>query len=268
MILNATLCDYIRLTTFAIEDYQKMLETWNIVTAGAETEDARIMQYGGKQYAHGFLGTGMQNRRPHYLTHYSGTAAAIAWYTIMSHKWLDVRCTRLDAQITIPLPDQYKSMDLFQKLNGKLPYGRVVTLYKSGDGMDTIYLGKRATKNGRVTRIYVKEYVGGKALRWETEYKGDWSVQHWDYLQRGGTLEELLVAELESVGDIDFEPLATFYGLLRGKLPAPRPTAVETSNPTLDWLLKTVDPVLRRMLNDHDHGSKVRHWLELLLDWS
>src|SRR3990172_551937 len=268
MILNATLADYVRLTTFEAEDYNRMRDVWRVVLGDAETERANIMQYGGDSYAHGFLGTGLQKRRPHYLMHFSGTAAAIAYHTLETTNWLDVKCTRVDAQITIPLPEGYDSQELFNRLNGNLPHGRVVTLYKSGDGMDTVYLGKRATKNGRVTRIYVKEYIGGKALRFETEFKGEWSAQHWQYLTSGGTLENLLVSELESLGNIDFSPLATFYAMVGHKLPAPRPIAVETSNATLDWLLNTVDPVLRRMLQDHDHGSKVRHWLELLLDWT
>src|SRR3989304_1682488 len=107
MILNATLCDYVRLTSFEHEDYVTMLTIWNTMLGNDETRRANIMQYGGDSYTHGFLGTGLQNRRPHYSMHYSGTAAAIAYHSLQTAQWADVRCTRIDAQITIPLPDGY-----------------------------------------------------------------------------------------------------------------------------------------------------------------
>lgn len=270
MILNATLCDYLRLTTFnpiTFKDFCGMFRRH--AKAGAhKQEDAVLMQYSGKRTSHGWLMTGKQRQGYHFLTQYSGAPAHLALVDALDQKLDFERCTRLDVQLTIPLPDDYSSLQLFDSLNGNVPYGRSVTLWKSGDGLDTVYIGRLTTKNGRVTRIYVKEYAGGRGLRFETQFNGNHADQHWQYVKRGGSLESLLVMELESLGDVDVEPLATFYGLVSGSLPAPRPTAVETSTPTLDWLLNTCDPVIRRMLNDHDHGWKVRHWLELLLDWS
>lgn len=270
MILNAVLCDYLRLTTFEEQDYIKLRRLWrnHAAAVGMKTEDATLMQYGGKKTGHGFIGTGRQKQGYHYLVQFSGSPAHLAYDEIVGAPLVDTRCTRIDVQMTIPLPVGYLSEDLFGRLNGNLPYGRIVTLWKSGDGMDTVYLGKLTTKNGRVTRIYVKEYVGGRALRFETQWNGGHANQHWKYLREGGVLNEILVLELESLEELNFEPLATFYALVGGFVPAPRPIAVETSMPTLDWLLNTCDPVIRRMLADHDHGWKVHNWLTGLLDWS
>ena len=270
MILNAVLCDYFRITSFDAKTYKTMMELFrcHAKSIGGKLEPFAMMQYNGKRTNHGFLGIGEQKRGWHYMTYYSGAPAHIAWSQIADMTLHQVRCTRFDVQITIPLPKKYKSEALFKRLNGNVPYNRTVTLWKSGDGLDTVYIGRLTTKHGRVTRIYVKEYIGGRGLRFETQFNGDHANQHWEHLRAGGDLHELLTLELESLGDLDFEPLATFYALMKGFLPAPRPRPVETSTPTLDWLLNTCDPVIRRMLADHDHGWKVHNWLTGLLDWN
>lgn len=270
MVLNAILVDYLTLTTYSLEDYRvffstlKQLET----TLKQKTTKDRRMQYNGHSISGGFVGNARQKKRQHWLTEYSGQVAHLAAERLLDSPMREERCTRIDVQITIPKPPEYKSEDLFDALNGNLPYNREVTLYKSGDGMDTVYLGSRKTKNGRYTRIYVKEHATGHGLRFETEFKGAWANEVWINLRTGMTVDEALTMELESLGDLKIEPLATFYGLVKGYLPMPKPKPVETSTPTLDWLLKTVEPAILRMLADHDHGSKVRLWLEGLLDWS
>src|SRR3990172_4968073 len=143
MLLNAVLCDWIRLTSFEVEDYQTMRDVWRWMIAGVDVEDANLMQYGGKGYAHGFLGTGKQKRRQHYMLSFSGSAAALAYHELVHKKWLAVRCTRIDAQLTIQLPKDYKAEDLFTRLNGNVPYGRLVTLYRRGAWGATVYIGVR-----------------------------------------------------------------------------------------------------------------------------
>lgn len=267
MIINAVMCDYLRLTSYDPEDYKTMLNLFKIHTkqTNDKKEPAALMQYEGWKTSHGFLGTGKQKRGPHYLAHVSGQPAHIYYDWVKREDWREIRCTRLDVQLTIDLPANYSAPNLFDALEGKVPYGRAVTLYRSGKGMDTVYIGRLTTKHGRVTRIYVKEHGLGLALRFETQFNGDHADQHFAYLKEGGSLDSLLAAELESLGNIDFEPLSTFYQYVKDIIPAPRPYAVETSGPTLDWLLNTCDPAIRRMLNDHDHGSKVRRWLHGLL---
>lgn len=270
MILNAVLCDYIRLTTYNPVSYVQFSQVWakHLKGSNGSASDFSFLQYAGQKTAHGFIGSGRQKRRLHYLTNYSGQPAHLAYLDLLDRPMPDVRCTRLDAQITIDLPAKYDAVGLFDALNGNVPYSRKVILMRSDDGLDTVYIGKLTTKNGRVTRIYVKEHASGRALRFETQFNGTHAAQHYEHLRAGGTLESLLTLELESLGNTEIQPLATFYGILLGELPAPRPTAVETSTPTLDWLLNTVDPAIRRMLNDHDHGWKCRQWLESLLTWS
>jgi hypothetical protein len=270
MILNNELCDYVRLTTYNPLSYVQFSQAWanHIRSVGGKTEDWGFLQYAGQRTNHGFLGTGKQKGRMHYLTNYSGQPAHLAYLDLLDRPMPDLRCTRLDAQLTIALPANYDASALFDALNGNVPYGRKVILMRSDDGMDTVYIGKLTTKNGRVTRIYVKEHATGRALRFETQFNGTHAAQHWEHLRAGGTLASLLLNELESLGNVEISPLATFYAMLGHDMPAPRPTAVETSTPTLDWLINTVEPAILRMLRDHDHGWKVRHWLESLLDWS
>lgn len=268
MILNAPLCDYLRLTSFKSQDYTTFLNHFNFHAEEVSRTTANRMQYDGLATGHGFVGSGTQKRRKHYLTEFSGAPAHLAYVWLIASELLETRCTRIDVQCTIDLPEAYDARQVFDEFSGKLPHSRQMTLYQSPGGLDTIYMGSRKTKNGRFTRLYVKEHATGMALRFETEIKGNWAHEYWTYLRTGGELHEILIAELESLGNTDFEPFKTFYGLVGGYLPAPRPTRVETSNPKLDWLMNTCEPVIRQLLNDHDHGWKVRCWLEGLLDWS
>lgn len=268
MILNAVLCDYLRLTSFSHADHKQFLLVFNEHKRDVQSTIGHRMQYDGMATNHGFVGSGAQGKRRHYLTEYSGAASHLAYTRLIDAELVEERCTRIDVQMSIDLPKKYDARKLYDRIEGNLPHNRGVTLYQSPGGLSTIYMGSRKTKNGRFTRLYVKEHEQGRALRFETEIKGTWAEDYWIYLRTGGELKEILVAELESLGDIDFAPLNLFYKPLKGYLPAPRPRAVETSNATLEWLLRTVEPVLIRMLNDHDHGWKVRHWLETLLDWS
>ncbi len=268
MILNAVLCDYLRLTTFEHRDSEKFSDVFHSVTSGVKKTVTKRMQYEGFTTPHAFNGMGKQKRQAHYFTEYNGQLAHLAYVDLLDSVLINTRCTRIDVQLTIPLPDDYDSRTIFDHYKNDLPHARSCTLLQSPGGFDTIYFGSRKTKNGRFTRLYVKEYVGGLALRFETESKGEWANEYWTYLRTGGVLSEILVSELESLGNTEISPIATFYSLVKGYLPAPRPSAVETSNPTLDWLLNTCEPVIVRMLNDHDHGWKVRRWLENLLDWT
>jgi len=268
MILNAVLCDYLRLTSFNQYDYEIFSDVFQMHRKDLRVEVGQEMQYKGQRTSHGFNGIGRQKKAMHYLTRYSGASSHLAYSTLVKAPLYETRCTRIDAQVTIQLPDRYDARKVFDHLQGKLNHGRSCTLVQGGDGLDTIYLGSRKTKNGRFTRLYVKEFADGRGLRFETEFKGEWAREHWVYLRQGGWLSDLLVAELESLGNLEFSPLAEFYALVKGFLPAPRPRPVETSNPKLDWLLKTAEPVIVQLLNDHDHGWKVRRWLENMLDWS
>lgn len=268
MILNAVLVDYLTLTTFDVKDWIQFSRVFDnhCRAIGGKRESHNRMQYGGFRTGHGFIGTGEQKRGWHYMTSYSGQPSHLAYQELLESVLMAENCTRIDVQATIPLPDHYQSETLYQRLSKCVPHGRKVTVYKSKDGLDTIYVGTRSTKNGRVTRIYVKEYVGGRGLRFETEFRKEWAAQHWVYLRTGGELKELLIAELESMGDcLDYFPMTNFYTLVKGYFPAPKPTPVQTSTPTLEWLLNTADPAIRRMLHDHDHGWKTRKWLRGLL---
>ena len=268
MILNAVLCDWIRLTTFKEQDYIKFLNAFNNHAEGYSREASHRLQYTGFRTPHGFVGAGTQKRRRHYYTEYSGAQAHPAFVQLLGELFQDTRCTRIDVQATIIMPDGYDAREVVDEFRDKLPHGRRMTLYEDWQQLTTIYMGSRKTKNGRVSRMYIKEWVGGKGLRFEIEYKGGWATDMWEYLRQGGLLEHLFTNELESLGNTDFSPFSAFYELVDGNLPAPRPVRVETSSPKLDWLLNTCEPVIVQMLNDHDHGWKVRHWLESLLDWS
>lgn len=268
MLLNAVLCDYLRLTSFQSKDSEQFHHVFSHVTRNQKRTVSKRMQYEGFETPHAFNGMGRQKRMAHYYTEYSGQVAHLAYDKMLDAILLDTRCTRIDVQLTIPLPKDYDSRTVFDHYVNDLPHGRSCNLIQSAGGFDTIYFGSRKTQNGRFTRLYVKEYVGGRALRFETECKGAWAHDYWTYLRTGGELAEVLVSELESLGDTEIQPILTFYSLVKGYLPAPRPKPVETSTPTLDWLLNTAEPVIVRMLNDHDHGWKVRRWLENLLDYS
>lgn len=268
MRLNSAMCDYIRMTSYRTKDFDQMWRIWSFFFPRIEVKEANWMQYSGYRSDHGFIGDGMQAHEPHYLMEISGAIAHEAHKDIVRWGWLDVNCTRLDLQVTIDIDRDYSARLLYDRLSGNVPHGRKCQLIQNDDGMDTVYIGSRKTKNGRITRVYVKEYAVGLALRFETEFKGQHAKEHFTNLRNGWPIEAILLLELESLGDLEFWPLDAFYGLCAPGIPAPAPRRVESANPTLQWLLNTCEPVILRMLNDHDHGWKVRHWLESMLDWT
>jgi len=265
MIINEPAPDWLTLTTFD-ETVAYGLETVLDNCSVAERKPAKVMQYEGWRRAQLFLGRALQNGIPHVMFTASGMGAAIAF----NHAYLlPVKCTRIDLQITVPCPRDYDSRLHYDTLssNPKLPD---VAIVQSGDGLDTIYIGRRISR--RFFRLYVKpDAKGARFLRFEVEYKRDIADSVWDRLRlepdATSLMGDFLASELVT---IDNHQLPGIDAIARALIAyrngdRPRDNRTSSSGRTLRWLMKQVNPAVMRAMADHDQSAGVR---ELVRVWS
>lgn len=264
MIINEPACDWLTLTTFQRRFADYLMEVVETGSTGL-LRDERRMQYVGLRNGGLFVGSAIQNERTHYMFQASGEAAALAMPTVA---WHPLKCTRIDLQATIPLPAGWYHRDLYRQLKADKPE-RNISIVESGDGLDTIYVGKRSSR--RFTRFYIKPGAKGEPyLRYEVEYKAELANHVWQ-LNRVSTNREalmggILLGELqEVVGDswTCHELLELLQAYDAGMKPKGERAA--TSGRTLRWLQLQVDPAIQRAMHDHDEGHAIR---DLVRAWA
>jgi hypothetical protein len=128
------------------------------------------MQYTGRSYIHGgFVGQAMQDGRLHTFCKVSGRMADPILYYLSQNLTSLVRYTRVDLQITIPLPDWHSARILKDYMEAS---NHLAELIEGKAGLDTVYIGSR--KSSHFWRIYVKESENkDRFLRFEVEIKHD-----------------------------------------------------------------------------------------------
>lgn len=259
MILNAGLIDWITLTTFSPGIYQEWHDTI-FSTQIHEAETAKRMQYQGVVVNGVFLGRAIQNKRRHAMLQASG-AAAHGIFPFLEFDAKEVRCTRIDLQVTVDLPAGYDARALYDDIkewdtDGKQ---RTPSLVESGDGLDTVYIGNR--QSDRFTRIYVKPLAdGSRAIRFETEFKGEHAdnvVQQ--LIADPDNLERLLAGEVDALPPLKFGLSERFRSVLGHNPRRSKPKRKDALTGGLRWLTNQVNPAMLRLMNDHEVGYTVRN---------
>lgn len=274
MRLNVALVDYLTLTTFDLG--AALVDVQNVLTEPDVYRRERRLQYVGQAAEGLFVGFGRQSRNgntkesagtEHTMLQASGEIADRAFDLTLA---LDVRCTRIDVQVTIAAPPAYSARHVVDSLTAEhsdwTGRARKVTMVESGDRCDTVYIGSRSSDT--LIRLYIKpdRYGEPSYLRFEVEYKGSKAdgvrsaIIH-DRHTRAG----ILAFELGRLPELPFDLHRLFRSVLGGFASAPPVTRVETQNSTLDWILTQVEPSILRLLHSHEHGDRMK---EIIQRWS
>lgn len=224
-------------------------------------DDARVEQYRGAKYSFPsgtiFVGEGIQEDMPHYLTRITGELAHEERHRIYNAvKSGYARVTRLDLQITTPEPRGWSQWALLERIHKQ---GRIKQWRESKDiegRAETVYIGNRQSE--RFTRVYIKMTDGGeRLLRLEVEYKGKRARAMGRSLAAGRTAAGYLKHEL--LNTLRDKPLAELFSPLLGQVSAhTERIQVESSlGKTEKWLLKQVLPAFSRVINDPQSSGHV-----------
>lgn len=268
MIVNSPSCDWLTLTTFQESELLKIRNLFIPLVGGLAGKQAKVLQYKGQQYKGGFIGVSDQNKRTHYMARFSGEMADDVMGAIVESENCIGDCTRVDLQITVPLPKDYNSLLLFNELKKGEWSGRErsVTAIMSGDGLDTVYVGKRTSD--RYIRVYVKEGASGERyLRFEVEYKGDRAKNVYTKLCLGGrrTAGGILFGEFVGLPECK-EPGMVAIGC-RLREYTYTSSAVERivePSSTMQWINLQVSPAVYRLINDSEQGDEIG---KIILEW-
>jgi hypothetical protein len=260
MMLNKPMVDWLSLTTFET----KQADAIRYLFWDDNYTDTKRMQYKGVDLGNIFLGAATQNGKPHYLFQASGERADEA-FTQYKRNFgpYDWNVTRIDLQVTIPVPPHYDSRQFYDDMTAWDGHGkpRKAAIVQSGDGLDTVYIGSR--QSDRFTRVYVKPLDSGlRALRFEVEYKGDHAHRVANDCREFDAISGILGYEINSLPKQENNVLRAFLRVLG--TPAFRPTirAVASENSSLDWLRQQVTPTLERLSNSHEHGQLTKKLIE------
>lgn len=265
MILDAPAIDWLTFTTWDELEFKRWQE-WQKQLAG-DQKTGKIRMYDGIWKGSSFVGEGRQNNKAHGMIRISGSESNNAYFELLRGDY--AKCTRVDIQITTPLPAGYSARifadDLRSTQEGH--YERIVTLVENSDGFDTVYLGSR--KSDRLARFYVKEIEDQKFLRFEVEHKGVWSQVVSKAIQEDrATLAGALLDFLESIEVEDTQGIIKIFEDQLNSFQAglSSPKVIRDKNKTMQWILDQVTPAMIRLLNDHDFGQELFDHLQNLLD--
>lgn len=260
MIVNDAAIDWLTLTSYE-RDFGKAVKSFvdekvEIVTR----QQSRMLGYAGTRAVSAdgsiFLG---QNISGHWMLTVSGQLADI----IFRHHcllYMQVRCTRMDVQVTIPEPIGWKQKSFADSVAESERFGAYSHI--ASESGETVYLGSR--KSDAFVRVYEKEAEGEvkKWLRYEVEYKADRSNGLYKRLRDGASIGGFLVDSIQRVANV-YKPVEVFLPCLAGYPPNRVRLAREMGN-TEKWLLNQVFPALEKALSGKN-GQWVRDWLIALL---
>lgn len=265
-IVNRPAVDYLTVTTYSERVFGQTILATHTSQEAAEATDDGIKRYQGKRFHHPggsiFFGEGQQKQQdsetwlPHFVMSASGAAADKFSTYWAGQDLMPVSVTRVDCQLTLPLPDWYKSHSLLKTLRtgewkGRKPLCTMIDNY----GDDTVYIGSKSSD--RRARIYVKERGW---LRVEYQYRKDYAESAFSNIRASpntgcaGTLvSELIKWPEHPVKNIFLE-----------QLKLANTQAVKAAKPEKSmsrryrWFTRQILPAIETMLHDHDIGGKVR----------
>lgn len=273
MILNRPAIDWLTLTTYDTKKQADMAQLFNRVRPrwAEEAVNSKMLQYDGRRGEQWFIGAGQQKGRDHFIFRFSGDLAdAVTWQRLRP----SVDCTRIDLQLTLPLPvpiansyQEYKSLvdTMHESEIERGQRARGLDAVISPDGFCTLYVGSRESE--RFYRFYVKEAAGLYFLRFEVEYKGSNSFagRVWrDTAREPESIVTYIKGELSTLPD---HPLTRpFHESLAGS-PADimkRERRVADPQKTLEWLRRQVSPAMKRLIGNEDTRDAA---IIILMDW-
>lgn len=278
MFIEFPAVDYLRLSSFdgkTIAAFHKV-----VLRRNEPNTDASWKQYKGIRAGQLFAGVAKQNEKIHGILDVSGPDAHAIVFA-ENPAGLDVKSTRIDLQVTIPLLPEYRYRarefkDMLETADWSTAQGarlhkRKATLIEgpSEFGLDTVYIGSRTTD--RFSRVYVKEdSESNQYLRFEVEFKSKRAnLAYQECLTDGRNLAAILRGEWERIPPVEVEAWQKIGELLASfqdgkQISIPRTAA--DANSRFRWLTTNVMPALDTLLNDHEYGWRARRALEDLLN--
>lgn len=258
VIVGDVAIDYVTMTTSDHKENSGFVKDFRLCSVDAsKARPSRKMQYTGMVYPDGFHGQGKQGDEDHYMLQvWGGTADQ---FLALRQDWKgsgEVRVTRLDVQVTVPLPEDMTLGELKFILDdlparewdcrGQQPN---ITLWSSKGGMETLYLFSRSSPE--FLRIYIKEVEGEKLLRVEAEYKREKAEQLWkSYKLRGADALRMALK-----GTLSKLPAAAGWVVLAAEdvlgADCGERLLREVKDPTLEstmrWLESAAEPAVQRL---------------------
>lgn len=228
------------------------------------SESKKIMQYSGIQVDGVFFGEGEQSGKKHYYIRCSGAGAHRVAERMEPFK---MRCTRIDLQVTEPVPRGFTSLKLRNELRDASWKGRkpVIDLgHVDERDMGTVYLGSRSSE--RFLRIYVKrDDFGNEYLRYELELTKSVAESAGKMLSEYGGSELCMRVLSDSISrlpvdanlDYHVELLDCFLWLTQAPPVRPKPSyRVGDASTRMDWLERVVFPAMMKALRDKETSDR------------
>lgn len=264
MIIDLPCVDWLTFTTWdqsVFIDWQKWLHNFD-----GEEKAGKIRMYDGIWRGSAFVGEGTQGNKRHGLIRVSGSESNQAFNQLNKEF---SKCTRLDVQVTTPLPSDYSARQFADDLRaGQIgEYKRSITLMENDDGSDTVYVG--SIKSDRFARFYVKQDDELKFLRFEIEHKSNWAeIASISLLAGEATLAGILLDFLSTIEFDDSQGVLRMFTDLCNSVKAGLnvPYAVRDKNKTMIWIMDQVTPAMVRLLNDHELGIYLANHLSSLVE--
>lgn len=242
--------DYLRFACWGISAFGKA----DVRRLARDWKPAKWLQYTGFRSAERglFYGTGHQEGKRHNVYRQSGAACTELKQLAECHEtWY---CTRLDVQVTIPMPDTWDSISEYQRMD--IPR-RVKSIIESETGA-TIYIGNRRSET--FARLYEKVHLDQRFLRLEFELKGQKARVGWDNMQAGGTPTALFAALLDAF-DLPAHIETMFRVSSDAQAELLRVQRQENKERILDWLGNMESSIIKYG-NDDDIGDNVKAFVE------
>jgi hypothetical protein len=265
MIINTPAIDYLTLTSYNRWDYESFQRAILASEQGRMIQ-GRLMQYSGIKGASMFVGGATVQGRDHFIFSASGERAQTAALVLAEE--MPGSCTRVDIQITVPMPFDYDCRWLADGLRWSdwIGYKRPVNIRDNEDGFDTVYVGLR--NSGDFTRIYIKTDGENMWLRFETQFQKRRAVRVWPAIANDrAMMDRVLRGRVDAIPELDEPGMNAIRQAVSVEgLNVAAQRRVPGENSTYIWLRDTVSPVVERMINDHDWGEQVtrlvRGWAE------
>lgn len=252
MNINLPQIDWVTFTSWKVGDYIRWTD-W-MRKQPDEKIKSQIKMYSGYKTGSVFVGAGYQGDKEHFYSRISGEKSNELYREFYSP---DVKTTRIDVQITKPLPIDYLARDFADDLRkgdwGSHKMG--IQLIENSNGLDTVYIGSRESE--KYARFYVKMAGEELFLRFEIEYKGNWAnLISEQYYADENLLSSVLYDFINGIPKDNLGVIDGFLELLNGvKSGIICKRKVQNDDDTYDWIMTSCLPSIFRMLNDHDRGS-------------
>lgn len=265
MKINVPQIDWLTFTTWKDADFRAW-QGWQNEQPG-ELKAGKIRMYEGIWRGNSFIGEGRQGNKSHGLVRVSGAESHEAFYQLSECGY--TKCTRLDVQVTTPLPLGYSARQFADDIRAGQgeQFKRAVRLLENDDGLDTVYIGSGSSD--RFARFYVKLVDEVRYLRFEVEFKAEWAdLIARDLQTNENVLSGVLMDFISSIGVDDTQGVIKMFSdlLVSAKAGLKLGYDVRDKNKTLEWILEQVTPAMIRLLHDHEIGSYLANHLNSLVE--